>query len=588
MEKSNIFKKILAIMALLLIPFVALYTYSNQVSIRVVQEEIEQNNRNNLSFLVQQIDAEFNKFMTSVINLGIEPRVETFTVMESESGNYDSFKIKLELQEELERRGKTGGWSHSYSLYAPLSDVVVSSHNSITFKKLFRDEIVSNPVQPFIWKFDPMENDRVPDSFVFRTVEPLTAYDYAKEADLIGEIRVDAKNIGEMLTSFKSDSSGDPFLFHPDYSPIVSRTANLKRIGELIPSFVTKSGMSKNQGTFITSLEDERYLVTYIQSDTIGWYLIEYVPLESILNPITSGRNWFWLSMSVIAIISVLVAYLLYKNVQVPIRKLYFAAKRLRMGDYTARVDSDKQDEFSYLFDQFNLMSEQIQNLIDRVYEEKLRSREATLKQLQSQINPHFLYNCLFFMKNMTRIGEHEAVMEMAVKLGEYYRYTTHVDQQNTTLKEEIKLIYNYLSIQNMRMNRIQFEIDIPAAMEDLTLPRLILQPIVENAIIHGIEQKEEAGIIKIKGVALPDSFMIVFDDDGVGMSEQELGELRESINTPGEAEGSCGMRNVHQRLIHKYEGRSGLELEHSPAGGLRVIVRWEEEVEHVRSIDRG
>src|SRR4030095_3647118 len=203
-----------------------------------------------------------------------------------------------------------------------------------------------------------------------------------KDAGLIGEIRVDVKDIGEMLTSFKSDSSGDPFLYHPDFSPILTRTANMDRIKELIPLFTKKSGLTQEQGTFITSLQDESYMVTFIKSDTIGWYLVEYVPLESILYPITSSRNWFWLSMSVIAIISVLAAFLLYKNVQVPIRELFLAAKKLRMGDYTVRVDSGKRDEFGYLFDQFNLMSEQIQDLIDRVYEEKLRSREATLKQL--------------------------------------------------------------------------------------------------------------------------------------------------------------------------------------------------------------
>lgn len=588
MEKSNIFKKILAIMALLLIPFVALYTYSNQVSVRVVQEEIQQNNRNKLSFLVEQINAEFDRFMTSVNNLGIEPRVKAFSAMNPESSTYDTFELKLELQEELERRGKTGGWSHSYSLYAPLSDEVVSTHGSITFKKLFRDEIVNQPVDPFLWIFEPMDNNRVPDSFVFRTVEPLSAFDRTKDAVLIGEIRVDAKNLGDMLTTFKSDSSGDPFLYHPDYSPIVTRTANLERIGKLIPAFVKESGMTEEQGTFIASLEDERYMVNYIKSDTIGWYLVEYVPLESILYPITSSRNWFWISMSVIAIVSVLAAFLLYKHVQVPIRKLFLAARRLRMGDYTVRVDSGKKDEFGYLFDQFNLMSEQIQNLIDRVFEEKLRSREATLKQLQSQINPHFLYNCLFFMKNMTRLGEHDAVMAMAVKLGEYFRYTTHVDQQDTTLRDEIKLISNYLSIQTMRMSRIRFEIEIPETMEELSLPRLILQPIVENAIIHGIEQKENAGAIAIQGFEEQGSFAVVIDDDGVGLTEEELARLRETINTPGEAQGSCGMLNVHQRLIHKYGKHSGLELGHSPTGGLRVIVRWKEEDEHVRDTDRG
>ncbi|WP_139996380.1 cache domain-containing sensor histidine kinase [Paenibacillus paridis] len=588
MEKSNIFKKILAIMALLLIPFVALYTYSNQVSVRVVQEEIQQNNRNKLSFLVEQINAEFDRFMTSVNNLGIEPRVKAFSAMNSESSTYETFELKLELQEELERRGKTGGWSHSYSLYAPLSDEVVSTHGSITFKKLFRDEIVNQPVDPFLWIFEPMDNNRVPDSFVFRTVEPLSAFDRTKDAVLIGEIRVDAKNLGDMLTTFKSDSSGDPFLYHPDYAPIVTRTANLERIGKLIPAFVKESGMTEEQGTFIASLDDERYMVNYIKSDTIGWYLVEYVPLESILYPITSSRNWFWISMSVIAIVSVLAAFLLYKHVQVPIRKLFLAAKRLRMGDYTVRVDSGKKDEFGYLFDQFNLMSEQIQNLIDRVFEEKLRSREATLKQLQSQINPHFLYNCLFFMKNMTRLGEHDAVMAMAVKLGEYFRYTTHVDQQDTTLRDEIKLISNYLSIQTMRMSRIRFEIEIPETMEELSLPRLILQPIVENAIIHGIEQKENAGMIAIQGFEEQGRFAVVIDDDGIGLTDEELARLRETINTPGEAQGSCGMLNVHQRLIHKYGKHSGLELGHSPTGGLRVIVRWKEEDEDVRDTDRG
>jgi two-component system sensor histidine kinase YesM len=587
-EKSNIFKKILAIMGLLLLSFVALYTYSNQVSVKVVQEEIQQNNRNRLSFLVQQIDDVFDQFMTSVNNLGIEPRVKAFIALDPKSSAYASFQLKLELQEELERRGKTGGWSHAYTLYAPLSDQVVSTHGSITFKKLFRDEIINMPVDPFIWKFEPMTNSRVPDSFVFRTVEPLSAYDHPKEADLIGEIRVDVKDIGDMLTSFKSDSSGDPFLYHPDYAPIVTRTANMDRIKELIPLFAKKSGLTQEQGTFITSLQDESYMVTFTKSDAIGWYLVEYVPLESILYPITSSRNWFWLSMSVIAIISVLAAFLLYKNVQVPIRELFLAARKLRMGDYTVRVDSGKRDEFGYLFDQFNLMSEQIQDLIDRVFEEKLRSREATLKQLQSQINPHFLYNCLFFMKNMTRLGEHEAVMAMAVKLGEYYRYTTHVDQQDTTIKDEMKLIYNYLSIQNMRMNRIQFKIDIPQSMDELALPRLLLQPIVENAIIHGIEQKEDAGVITIKGMSSTDGYAIMVDDDGIGMSEQELVNLRETIRIAGEVNGSCGMRNVHQRLVHKYGGSSGLALEHSPAGGLRVIVRWKEEDEHVRNIDRG
>ncbi|SFF37667.1 Histidine kinase-, DNA gyrase B-, and HSP90-like ATPase [Paenibacillus algorifonticola] len=316
-------------------------------------------------------------------------------------------------------------------------------------------------------------------------------------------------------------------------------------------------------------------MILYAKSEATGWYLIEYMPLESILSPITSSRNWFWLSLSLILLISVLSAFLLYRNVQVPIRELYLAAKRLRRGDYAVRVGSRKHDEFGYLFEQFNMMSEQIQHLINSIYAEKLRAREATLKQLQSQINPHFLYNCLFFIKNMTRIGERNAVMAMAVKLGDYYRYTTHVDQQETTLREEIKLIDNYLSIQNMRMDRIHFQIEIPDAMLELKLPRLIVQPIIENAIIHGIEPREGAGMIRVTGLIDEQGYEIVCEDDGVGLSEQELLRLRQKISSNAGLDEGCGLRNVHQRLVHKYGGASGLTLEQSTEGGLRATIRW-------------
>ncbi len=121
-------------------------------------------------------------------------------------------------------------------------------------------------------------------------------------------------------------------------------------------------------------------------------------------------------------------------------------------------------------------MAEQIQELIEKVYKETLRSREATLKQLQSQINPHFLYNCLFYIKNMASLGEKEAVVAMSLNLGEYYRYTTRLENPMTTIREEMKLIQNYLEIQTMRMQRLGYEIAIPEDMMELEIPRLLIQ----------------------------------------------------------------------------------------------------------------
>lgn len=128
--------------------------------------------------------------------------------------------------------------------------------------------------------------------------------------------------------------------------------------------------------------------------------------------------------------------------------------------------------------------------LIEQVYLEQLRAKDAHLKQLQSQINPHFLYNCLFFIKSKAVVGDTDSVEAMALNLGEYYRYITKTDHSLTTLQDELKLLENYLEIQNLRKQRISYEMDIAEDLLGLQIPRLLIQPLVENSIIHGIEKR--------------------------------------------------------------------------------------------------
>ena len=145
-------------------------------------------------------------------------------------------------------------------------------------------------------------------------------------------------------------------------------------------------------------------------------------------------------------------------------------------------------------------MAAEIEQLIQKVYVEQLRSREANLKQLQSQINPHFLYNCFALIRSLTRLGKHDSVMEMALHLSKYYRYTTRVEKQSASLQEELDLIESYLKIQQLHISHLHYEIDIPDHMRHLDIPRLLLQPLVENAVIHGIERVERDGIITVSG----------------------------------------------------------------------------------------
>lgn len=232
-------------------------------------------------------------------------------------------------------------------------------------------------------------------------------------------------------------------------------------------------------------------------------------------------------------------------------------------------------------------MSKQIEELIETAYNEKLRSREATLKQLQAQINPHFLYNCLGFIINMAQLKDEEAVVSMAYNLSGYYRYTTRLEKQTATVQEEVQLIVNYLDIQKLRNGRIHYHINIPEEMMSIRIPRLLLQPIVENAVIHGVSKSYKAGEIRITGLIVDGIFTIMIDDDGEGMVPDALVELNNKMSEPLQEEMGCGLWNVNQRMVYQFGEGSCLRFSPSSLGGLQASAVWKIPLSESRLTDQ-
>jgi two-component system sensor histidine kinase YesM len=220
-------------------------------------------------------------------------------------------------------------------------------------------------------------------------------------------------------------------------------------------------------------------------------------------------------------------------------------------------------------------MVEQIQELFEKVYVEKLHVKEARLKQLQSQINPHFFYNCFSFITSMAKLRNHEAVVAMAHNLSKYYRYTTRQERDLVPLSDEVEFVQYYLKIQQMRMPRLTFTIDISSQVHSLLVPPLVLQPLVENAVLHGIEPQAEEGIIRIMTECIGSSMYLIVDDNGLGLSEEDIRSLTLALEKPVEEKSGYGLWNVHQRMRLHFGENAGLEFSLSPLGGLRVILKW-------------
>lgn len=572
-KKVTIFTKIVCMIMGLLVPVVLLFALSNLTAVHVIEEGMKKNNLNKLQFLHEQMEAKIDQLSMNSIAMSNDASIRELEFRQLSGSNYDRQKLLRMILDNLTLQSSISGWLSDITVYSRLTNEIVSTDN--TSVEIHDDRWLKEVAKG--WRYMDAPGTKGGKNFVWYSVSPITAYEDPDSAKLIVRTTFDVSYLQNMLDQYKADGQGDPFLYHPEYGILANRTLNRSGAEDLIRSLRGQS-LDNARTHFEAEMNGRKSLASYIRMDNLGWYLVDSVPMENILKPVTRTRNLFYGSTILLLLLSVAASYMLYRNVQVPIKALVRHVQRIKRGDYGSRVKTQGGTEFRFLIDRFNEMTEQIQDLLEKVVAEQLRSREAVLKQLQSQINPHFLYNCLFYIKNMSRMGDEESVVAMALNLGEYFRYTTRLGKQSATLSEELSVIVNYLEIQNLRMQRIRYEIDMPEAMNGLIIPRLILQPLVENAILHGIEPKNGKCTVRIWGEVGPGAgeYRVFVEDDGVGMEAEQLARLQKSVNrSESEDDGGYGfgLWNVNQRVKLTFKEGSGLLFSPGATGGVRVAI---------------
>jgi len=569
MFKPNTFRKIVLLLFLLLLPILVLYSVSTNTSTEVVRKQIETTNLNQLTFLMNQLDTNIEQLSMFPVLLSYDPYIREFLDRHPPL-EFDARNAEYRIIEKLSLQSVSNGWKNDLTVIIPREKRAISSNIFL----LESNQDMTGPIYTRWTYMSEESGGKTERYFVHEIGEPAKA-ERKEAAQAVFRVRFTTGNMTAMLDAYKNGKNNDPFLYVPGERPVMNGTSSEEKTRQLIGLLESELGAEPATGQRLVKLGSEQYLVSYVKSRQLGWYLVDYTPYQSVVTPITEQRNFFYVIIGLLLVLAVAASFLLYRNVQRPLRKLIGSVQRIKRGDYSARIDYQAKNEFDYLIFQFNEMSDQIKTLIEDVYAEKLRSREATLKQLQSQINPHFLYNSLFFIINSAEMNDRQAVVQMSQNLAEYYRYATRVENQSVALEEELELVRNYLIIQNLRMGRVQFEIDVPEKMLDLELPRLILQPIVENAIVHGVERSPEGGMITITGKQDDRYNMIFVQDDGPGMDPQRLRDLQAELAQPMSEEVGCGTWNVHRRLQYRFGGQSGLVFEQLPMGGLCVIIKW-------------
>lgn len=563
----NIFKKIYVLIILFLIPVLGLYYYSNQISVEVVEQEINNRDLNKLNYVLSQLESDFEQLSLISLALVEDPDIHKYVNSDVFSStfkdDYDLVEMKVKIMEKISFLNLLNHWRNGIFVYSDDSGEVLSSNI------LLRNNFAPNEFSP-VWEYNPSA-----DLFYKHTTAPLSEPAEEDGDELIVEVRAPASYIREVLDQLKVGGVGDPFLYRSSSQPLVNRTSNDPLIEQLNRRLDREP--LREAGHLTEQINGKKYLITYVRSEAMGWTLVDYAKVDTILAPIEMSRNFFWFSVGLLLVLFCVVAMLLFFHVQRPTGELIDSMHRLKKGDYQVRLRPDRNNVFYFIFKRFNEMAEEIQHLIEKAYVEKLRTNEAVMKQLQSQINPHFLYNSLFFVQTMARRGREEEVEAICMHLSEYYRYATRVDKQLVTLREEMEYIRNYLEIHVMRTQRIRYEIEVPETMLELEIPRMLVQPLVENAIKHGVEPKPGEGAIRIRGEENAEGYAIYIEDNGVGMPAEDVERLNELIRLPQAEDGGigCGAWNIHQRMKYKFGEGAGLVFAAKEGGGLRVGMHW-------------
>ncbi|WP_058306260.1 sensor histidine kinase [Gracilibacillus massiliensis] len=565
-KKKSFFVKITIIIALLIIPIVILHSYSYQTSVSTMREEMMNNKKNQLSYLKEQMEHSLERLSLVPSSLSQDLSVallQSSVLLEDPYLRVDS---QRQLKEKMFLQIFSNPFDTEISVYFSDLNRVISTSTLINKNNLFLEG-----------NYGEWEYYEVGKESYFRLL--YTKFHSQKsnpeEENIIIEIRFDSKNIKELLMQNSTNDVGDLFVYTGSGDYIETPMKN-KEINENIVEKILRTNYTdENYHQFEYNHSGENYQVSYLYLPVSNTYLIDYTPIEKVMMPILESRNLFIISLSALLILTIISLFLLYKNVQRPIMQLIKGLSGFELGNYSFRIKNKYNNEFDYLISSFNQMGAKIQYLIENIYEEQNRSRLASIKQLQSQINPHFLYNCLSFISSCTKVGATDSAIKMTYHLADYYRYTTDVENQNPTLQEEIELIENYLEIYKIRSERLEFDIDIPNDMRQKEFIRLTLQPIVENAVVHGLETHMGDGWVKVTG-SMDDNFnKITIEDNGRGVSQDKLIRMQANLDAPFKEEVRVGLQNVHQRLKYHFGEGSGLTFSHSKYGGLCVEFRW-------------
>lgn len=331
--------------------------------------------------------------------------------------------------------------------------------------------------------------------------------------------------------------------------------------------------LNSPENSFMIGEGKDRRLYTISQSDMTNWTIVGVAYLDEMMGKRVETLLSYLLISIMLFSAALLIAIFLSREITRPVTNLEKSMKEVEKGNFdNVELEILDKNEIGSLTNSFNIMTKEIQHLMLENIEEQRAKRKSELKALQSQINPHFLYNTLDSIIWMAESGKTQEVVLMTASLAKLLRQSISNEEEIVSIRREIDYVKQYLTIQKMRyQDKMEYEIDIQEEILRKEIVKLTLQPLVENALYHGIKYKEGKGMIYITGCIEDEDILIQISDNGAGMDDNQLTHI---LDAKEQKNGGVGVRNVQDRLQLFYGRKYGLTYQSCLGDGTRVTVR--------------
>ncbi|WP_018757694.1 sensor histidine kinase [Paenibacillus terrigena] len=558
-----VYQKIVIVFIAFIIPLVAMNMWVNYKGMSFTKNAISDSAVAGASFYAKQLDKELYFVRNQQLQFFNDKDLQKLSFQGSRLEGYALIELINQTKDRLSAIEYSSEFVVNAGVYIKEIDKTISSQNGVTDAPNDEFEFITSLIQ------------HIPKPSFYQKDGRLFFIESENNSGIISYIEISVARLQEALhqiTTLYQES--EVFLGSKALGSVLSTVEDQRVIAPLLEQL--DAGSHVTNTSRVIPIGGISYFITANQVSSLNLSLMMYVNHDEITRPLSQFSFWFYALFVVAIIVLLLYAYSVNFMIHRPLSKLTKAFQMMETDNLNLVIESKTRDEFHYLFHSFNRMALRLKRSIEENYEQKIAIQHSELKQLQSQINPHFLYNSFFNIYMMCKVGDADSAAELSQKLGSYYQYITRSGSDEVPLYKEYQHALDYCEIQCIRFsNRIRYEYeDIPDHVKTVAVPRLIIQPIVENIFEHAFEDGMASGVLYIAANVEEGIVRMTVEDNGRIITDDRIEQLEMQLRDGSRQMEKTGLINVNNRLQLKYGVDSGLFVSRSPHGGLRAELR--------------